>query len=271
MSDADYADGISEPSGEDRLSAREISNIVFDQDESILNDRGLSDIVWQWGQFIDHDITLTGEASEEDAESFNIAVALGDESFDPFFTGTQEIDFTRSGVAEGTGVDSAAQQTNEITAFIDGSMIYGSDVETADSLREFEGGWLLTSENDLLPIDENSGFFSAGDVRANEQHGLTAMHTLWVREHNRLADEISSADPSLTDEQIYQEARATVIAEVQAITYNEYLPALLGTSAIDPYDGYDATVDPSISNLFATAAFRYGHSALSSELQRLDR
>ena len=267
--DADYADGVSDPSGENRASAREISNIIFDQDESILNDRGLSDIVWQWGQFIDHDITLTEEAAEDQHVAFNIEVPLGDDAFDPFATGVQEIELTRSAVAEGTGVNTIAQQVNGITAFIDGSMVYGSDAETAESLRAFEGGRLATSENDLLPIGE-SGFFEAGDVRANEQHGLTAMHTLWVREHNRLADEIAAEDPSLTDEEIYQQARATVIGEIQAITYNEYLPALLGRGAIDEYAGYDETVDPSISNLFATAAFRYGHSALSSELQRLD-
>lgn len=267
--DSDYADGISEPSGEDRLSAREISNILADQEETIPNANGLSDLVWQWGQFIDHDITLTEEDHSDDPEAFNIAVPTGDEFFDPFGTGVQEIGLTRSGVAEGTGVDSAREQVNGITAFIDGSMVYGSDAETAESLRELAGGRLATSENDLLPIDE-TGFFAAGDVRANEQNGLTAMHTLWVREHNRIADEIAANDPDLTDEEIYQQAREIVIAEIQAITYNEYLPTLLGRNAISDYEGYDESVDPSISNLFATAAFRYGHTSLSSELQRLD-
>ena len=222
--------------------------------------------MWQWGQFIDHDIDLTAEG---DGESFNIAVPAGDPFFDPTGSGTAEIELTRSGVAEGTGIDSPAQQVNEITSFIDGSMVYGSDAETAASLRSFEGGRLLTSENDLLPLDER-GFFLAGDVRANEQHGLTAMHTLWVREHNRIADEIAAGDSSLTDEQIYQEARAIVIAEIQAITFHEYLPTLLGRDAIERYEGYDSSVDPSISNLFATAAFRYGHTSLSGELKRLD-
>ncbi len=168
-----------------------------------------------------------------------------------------------------TGVDTVRQQINGITAFIDGSMIYGSDDDTAASLRSFAGGRLLTSEGDLLPLDE-SGFFQAGDIRANEQNGLTAMHTLWVREHNRVADQIAANDPELGDEEIYQRARAYVIGEIQAITYNEYLPVLLGRDAISPYEGYDASIDPSISNLFATAAFRYGHTSLSSELKRLD-
>lgn len=267
--DSNYEDAISEPGGADRPSAREVSNAVAAQEESLLSARGLSDIVWQWGQFLDHDITLTEEAGETDAEAFNIAVPAGDPFFDPFRTSTQEIHFTRSAVADGTGVDSPAEQINAATSFIDGSMVYGSSEEVAASLRSFEGGRLLTSENNLLPIAE-SGFFYAGDVRANEQHGLTAMHTLYVREHNRIADELTAQNPTLTDEETYQHARATVIAEIQAITFNEYLPALLGRGAVPDYGGYDPLIDPAISNVFATAAFRYGHTSLSSELLRLD-
>ncbi len=66
--------------------------------------------------------------------------------------------------------------------------------------------------------------FLAGDVRANENIELTAMQTLFVREHNYQATKIAAANPSLTDEQIYQKARSIVIAEIQAITYNEWLP-----------------------------------------------
>ena len=261
----DYADGVSALAGEDRLSAREISNLVFDQQESIESTRGLTNLVWQWGQFIDHDITATAEG---DVEAL-IAVATGDEHFDPFATGVATIGFTRSGVADGTGVDTPAQQVNEITAFLDGSMVYGSDTETADSLRSFVGGRLATSDGDLLPRDDR-GFFLAGDHRVNEQHGLIAMHTLWVREHNRIADEIAAADPTLDDEAVFQRARRRVIAQIQAITFNEYLPQLIGRDAIERYEGYDPTIDPSISNLFATAAFRYGHTSLPGELARLN-
>ena len=264
--ESDYADGISQPSGEDRLSAREISNLVFDQPTSLPSEQGFSNLLWQWGQFIDHDITAT--TSGED-DPFDISVPAGDEHFDPLGTGEQNISLTRTPAADGTGVESVRQQVNTITAFIDGSMIYGSDAETAESLRALEGGRLAVSEGNLLPIGE-SGFFEAGDERANEQLGLISMQTLWVREHNRIADEISASDPSLSDEDVFQRARRQVIAEVQAITFNEYLPQLLGRDAIDRYDGYDASVDPSISNLFATAAFRYGHTALPTELARLN-
>lgn len=274
---SDYADGISEAAGEDRPSAREVSNNVVAQSTSVINDRFLTDFVWQWGQFLDHDIDLTSEADPH--ESLPIEVPTGDIYFDPTGTGTATISLSRSDYdpTTGTSIDNPREQINSITAFIDGSMIYGSDDSLAAALRTFEGGRLKTSEGNLLPYEgdvyedsEGSIFFVAGDVRANEQVGLTAMHTLFVREHNRLADEIAAANPDLTDEEIYQQARAIVIAEIQAITYNEFLPALLGPDAIAPYQGYDPTVDPSIANEFATAAYRFGHSMLSGEVLRLN-
>lgn len=89
---------------------------------------------------------------------------------------------------------------------------------------------MAISDDGLLPMDE-SGMVIAGDVRASENVGLTAIQTLFVREHNRLADEISVADPEASDEEVYQRARLVVIGLVQSITYNEFLPALLGEHA----------------------------------------
>ncbi len=275
----EYADGISAPAGEDRASPREISNTVVAQEEATVNDRNLTDLVWLWGQFIDHDIDLTENA--DPAEPLDIEVPQGDVYFDPQATGEQVIHLNRSLYDESTGdsIGNPRQQLNEITAYLDGSVIYGSDEERAAALRTFEGGLLKTSEGDLLPFNEeglpNAGgpganLFLAGDVRANENAALTAMHTLFVREHNRIATELAAADPSLTDEELYQYARAIVTAELQAITYNEFLPALLGEGAISEYAGYDPTVNPGISNLFSTAAYRFGHSMLSSELLRVD-
>jgi len=180
LADAAYADGLSAPAGANRPSARAISNVVADDvDGSILNARGNTDILWLWGQFIDHDIDITEGATP--AEPFNIPVPQGDPFFDPFGTGTQVIPLNRS-IFE---VDHAGvrQQINEITAFLDGSVVYGSDDIRALALRELSGGRLKTSAGDLLPFNTaglpNAGgpsasLFVAGDVRANENAALSA-------------------------------------------------------------------------------------------------
>ncbi len=270
LAEADYGDGLSTPAGEDRPSAREISNVIAAVNSYETSDRYLTDILWVWGQFIDHDITLTEAAHDENGnplESFPIEVPTGDPFFDPDGSGDDVIGLNRS--AFEVDEDGVRQQINQITAFLDGSMIYGSDEELAAQLRTFDGGLLKTSDGDLLPYGDN-GFFQAGDIRANENVALTSMHTIWVREHNRIAGELAAENPDLTDEELYQQARQIVIGELQAITFNEFLPALFGTGIVSQYTGYDSTVDPSIANEFSNAAYRFGHTMLSSELLRLD-
>lgn len=273
----DYGDEISEPAGADRPSPRAISNAVSAQLGLMPNERGLSDFVWQWGQFVDHDIDLTETGQDE---TIDIAVPAGDPEFDPDSSGESVITTDRSAFDETTGssAETPRQQTNSITAFIDGSQIYGSDADRAAGLREFTGGRLRMSEGGYLPKND-SGYpnanpiqtgddelYLAGDVRANEQAGLTALHTLFVREHNRIADDLVAANPGITDEDAFQSARRQVIALLQSITYREFLPALLGEDALSEYTGYDATVNPQIANVFSTAAFRFGHSMVSGSL-----
>ncbi|MGI8436524.1 MAG: peroxidase family protein, partial [Chthoniobacterales bacterium] len=264
-----------DPAGLLRRSAREISNLVVAQDHMVPSPSRASDYLWQWGQFIDHDMDLTTAASPD--EIMNIHVPLGDPFFDPKGTGTQWIGMDRSFY---TIVNGVRQQMNVDTAFLDASQVYGSDQARAMELRTLDGtGRLKTSAGDLLPYNVHGfpnapstdpSFFLAGDVRANEQVGLTAMHTLFMREHNYWAGVIHGNEPALDDEGIYQRARAIVGAEIQAITYRDFIPALLGPNALPPYTGYHPEVDPSIANIFSTAAFRVGHTMLSPTLLRLD-
>lgn len=272
---SDYADSTGSPSGSNRASAREISNLVAASPGSILSPRRASDFVWQWGQFLDHDLVETPGVWP--GEAFDIAVPLGDAWFDPFETGTQTIPMNRSGYEMVKGV---RQQVNFITALIDASNVYGSDAERQDALRTLDGtGRLLTSADDMLPFNvhglpnaggTSSTLFLAGDVRANEQIALTAMHTVFVREHNAWAGIVGDALPGLSGDDIYELARCVVAAEMQAITYREFLPVLLGRDALADYRGYRPSVDPGISNAFATAAYRVGHTMLSPQLLRLD-
>ncbi len=284
LTTVEYADGISEPSGgfdgSGRPNPRIISNLVVDQETSITNDRSLTGFVFQWGQFLDHDLDLTEEAHP--VEVFNVEVSADDtdlipDSLIPVFR-------SRFDDATGTNRGNPRQQINQITSYIDGSNVYGSDDSRAVALRTGSGGKLKTSglNDEFLPYNtvgqpnaappplSVEDYFLAGDIRANEQPGLTSLHTLFVREHNRLADEIAAADTSLDDEEIYQRARQLVGAQIQAITYYEFLPALLGPAGLGAYEGYDSTVDASVANIFSAALYRVGHTMLPSELLRLD-
>ena len=166
------------------------------------------------------------------------------------------------------------QQVNSSTAYIDASQIYGSDKSTADSLRTFVGGKLKMTDTigGLLHMEYSAigPMFISSDERVNEQVGLTTMHTLFNREHNRIAEQIAASHPQYDDETLNQETRKIVGAIMQAITYNEFLPTLLGSSAPGNYQGYDDTVNAGIANEFSTAAYRFGHSTLPRFLQRLD-
>ena len=117
-----------------------------------------------------------------------------------------------------------------------------------------------------------SDCFLAGDVRVNEQPGLLIMHTIWMREHNRIAAALQAENTLWDSERIFQTARAIVGAEIQKITFKDYLPIILGDamSLLDPYTGYKDTVNPSIPNSFAAAAFRFGHSQIRPDFLRLD-
>lgn len=280
---AQYTGGVSSPSGVDRPSARAISNaIVAHPAGDLKSGQNLSNFVYAWGQFIDHDLDLTTTATP--GQAFNIAVPTGDPSFDPNSTGTQVIPLNRSSSdsATGTGINNPRQQINSITGFLDASMVYGSDATRAAALRTFSGGKLKTSDGNLLPLNTsglpnandthqtpNNQLFLAGDVRANENIELTAVQTLFMREHNRVADLIAKANPGLSDELIYQQAKEYVNAEIQAITYNEFLPALLGPGAPNSNGHYNPNVNPSIANEFSTAAFRFGHSMLGNDVEFL--
>jgi hypothetical protein len=250
----------------DRPDARVVSNIVVEQEGAEPNAAGASDFLWVWGQFMDHDLDLTRQGNTEPA---NIPVPTGDPDFDPSGTGGVSLPFFRATPVAGTGTDETTPREfpNAITSFIDASMVYGSDAARAASLR-VEGGKIVLDDQDNMATDAN-GRILAGDVRAGENQALLSLQTLFAREHNRLVDELAARDPSLTDDELYQAARTRVEAQIQAITYNEYLPLLVGENALGDYRGFDSSVDPGISIEFATAIFRLGHSQVSPEIQRL--
>lgn len=253
-------------------------------------------ITMTWGQFIDHDIALTEMELNEcgtneevcpNIPSKCISIPIQDLKlrlrFNPEF---KCIPLRRS------NRDKNGDQINVITHYVDGSMVYGSDSMAAAGLRAFKGGLLDTQaysvdyghdeilpdnpETFCLPNGTNEECWLAGDIRVNENHALTTMHLLWVREHNRLARNLQLMNPRWDDERLFQEARKIVVAEIQHIHYNEWLPALFDRSLLKDlgldlapegtfFEEYDPNADASMRNAFATAAYRMGHSLVRNE------
>ncbi len=281
-----FADLIAAPGGLNRPNPRDISNSLFSQEDVISDVKNLSDFVWVFGQFIDHDITYV---LDDVTEPLAIAIPDNDKIFVP---GGPPIFMFRSLASQGTGtsINNPRAYFNDVTAFIDGSVIYGSDRNRASWLRSFEDGKLKTSEGNLLPwntitgefndpIDSNAPYmdnatgittklYLAGDARANENPLLISFHTIFVREHNRLCDQFRSNNPDWTDEELFQTARRWNGAFLQKITYDEWLTAMGITLPV--YRGYQTDVNPQIMNVFSAAAFRVGHTLINSNLLRLD-
>jgi peroxidase len=294
-----YADGKSAPSTPNALSPREISNDLNNQSDPIFsfadnlgsaNNRNLTDFSYVWGQFIDHDMDLTLDNS---GQSFDIPA-------DPTRTDDQMgiEGFTRSNFDPNTGTSTGnpRQQINSVTSYLDLSQVYGSTQVVADALRTFSGGKLKTSPGNLLPLNNTTYFtttqlaalnmandahqvpdsqlFAAGDRRANENIELTALQTLFMRNHNRIATFLATQNPanygftSWNDERLYQEARKINIAEEEIITYTEYLPSVLGNNALPAFTAYNANVNAGIATEFSTVGFRFGHSQLDGEVER---
>ena len=243
----------------DGVNPREISNIVVAGNGDLSNPEGLSGMMYAWGQFIDHDLDLS---KSDGVSHIDITIPEGDPTFTPGTT----IPLTRAVIDPATGTPgNPATAVNSITGWLDASMVYGSNPETAASLRTADGH-MKTSEGNNLPIVD--GMFVAGDVRAAENPDLTALQTLFVREHNYQVDQLHAAHPTWSGDQLYENAKAIVAAEIANVTYSEFLPHLLGPDAITPYDGYDPNVDPRITEEFAGAAYRFGHSIVSADIEQ---
>ena len=297
-----YEDGISAPVGrsQQRLgdffsppwpSPRYVSFRII-RDMKKKNADGITHMFMQWGQFLDHDLDIAPVFDEDQCacrltrKCIPIEVNPADAVFG---NGTENngdcLPFSRS-VPSCSRRALPRNQINDLTSYIDASNVYGSTQEIADQLRLFKGGLLKQGDRQRtlkgnLPFQEEASEFSAvpfffgGDVRVNEQLGLTMMHTIWMREHNRIARALMKLNPCWDDERLYQETRKIVAAIQQVIDFNEFLPLLFGDTHfrryIPHYHGYNPYVDATLPNVFAASAYRFGHSLVRRQLDRLDR
>ncbi|XP_065352349.1 uncharacterized protein LOC135947188 [Cloeon dipterum] len=304
-----YGDGISSPrvsTGSKPLpSAREVSIIVHRP--TYKNDPHFTVVLAVWGQFVDHDFTATALSRRADGqaitccntvwqhpECFPVPLSAGDPFYHQY--NITCMDFVRSAPAPSCSLG-PREQFNQVTPYIDGSVVYGADKNLESELRTFTDGLLVSSRSadgrELLPVDRTPKdgcnqaeeaakgryCFKSGDARANENLHLTTLHLIFSREHNRLATELKKRNPTWSDEKLYQEARKIVGAEMQHVHYNEFLPVVLGkdlandlnitSEANGYYHGYDPTVNPQIANEFASCAFRFGHTLMQGLIRMI--
>ncbi|XP_030375898.1 chorion peroxidase [Scaptodrosophila lebanonensis] len=308
-----YEDGIWMPrmhstDGSHLVSAREVSRALLSDIDRPHSKYNL--LLMQFGQLLAHDISQTASVRLENGELVQcctpgglshlpphqthfacmpISVSPDDEFYGSF--GVRCLNFVRLGLVPSPDCQlSYGKQRSKVTHFVDASPVYGSNEQMAQSLRTFHGGRLSMFDDfgrQLLPLtrdrkacdsdEPGKTCFKSGDGRTNQIVSLITLHILLAREHNRVADALAILNPSASDEWLFQEARRIVIAEMQHITYNEYLPAIIGPMAMKRFrlvpqhhgyaQGYNIDINPAITNEFSGAAFRMGHSTVDGKFR----
>ncbi|KAF5280247.1 hypothetical protein FQA39_LY18070 [Lamprigera yunnana] len=306
-----YEDGISRPrtlgvTGVPLPSPRVVSTVIH-PDISNLHTR-YTLMVMQFAQFLDHDLTMTpihkgfhesipncracDSPRTVHPECNPFPVPSGDHYYPEInITSGQQMCFPFMRSLPGQQTLGPREQVNQNTAYLDASQVYGENDCVARELKGFGGRLNSTIHpvkgKELLPQSDHhpeckapSGYcFIGGDGRASEQPGLTVIHTIFLREHNRIVEGLRALNPHWDAEKLYEHARRIVIGENQHVTYNEFLPRILSWNAVNLYGlkllpqgyykEYNSNCNPSILNEFAAAAFRIGHSLLRPHIPRL--
>jgi peroxidase len=256
-----------------------------------------------YSQFIDHDMSLTTliaghdgkpkacTCDSDDPDCINIPTPNGvpDDRDQKCMVSPRSLGvFSRMDCKLGP-----REQVNSLTHWIDLSQVYGISKEDNDKLRAFKDGLMKVSfinglKYEHLPFDPKNercknkdglACFTGGEVRLNQNLALLAIHTLYLREHNRLARRLKSVNPHLSEDELYELTRRVNTALYQNIVYNDWLPIIIGKKMTKLYDvsssseyfyGYNPDMTPHIYNEFATAAFRFGHTLMYSFLGKYD-
>uniref|UniRef100_A0A182F4S5 Uncharacterized protein n=1 Tax=Anopheles albimanus TaxID=7167 RepID=A0A182F4S5_ANOAL len=112
------------------------------------------------------------------------------------------------------------EQMNAASGFLDGSGLYGTTEKEIHALRTFLGGKVDTG----------------ACLRCQEPGAIGALHTVLLKEHNRVADQLAHLNPEWSDTTLFYETRRIVMAQIQHITYNEFLPIVLGSQITENAD-----------------------------------
>ncbi len=161
-----------------------------------------------------------------------------------------------------------------------GQELTSADISNFDGsghalLLDFIPSYIGNNPINGYDLDKMGNYYITGDGRTNENVMLTSMHTIWARNHNFWVDQIKDRTGNKwTEEEYFQAARIVNTAEYQRVVFTEFADAMAG--GIEPgenehgFDGYDPTVDASISAEFAHVAYRFGHSMLNETVSYKD-
>ncbi|XP_055905188.1 peroxidase-like [Eupeodes corollae] len=309
---AKYSDGISQPTrsgtGEPLPNARLISLSLFG--EQYVEERDLTLMNMEWGQVISGDIsriargtsssnyvpccTSDGHYVEQNREiCFNLDIPP--EDLVNIKASRECMEFVRTLTDRDSNCNykgGPVEQLNAVTSYLDMSILYGNTDDVNRGIRAFKGGllivdqrngqsWLPKNPNstEVCNVDsENDVCYKTGDIRVNSAPGISVLETIFLREHNRLADELAKLNPHWCDEELFQEARKILIAQLQHITYYELLPIFLGRENMlknkliydvppeSHVNDYNPGVDATTLNEFTTGAFRHFHTVVAGRL-----
>ncbi|KAG1674336.1 Chorion peroxidase [Nymphon striatum] len=296
-----YDDGISNPRRKSVVPGKFLKPTRFISDKVLQDipnlDTAVTTLNIYFGQTITHDnvetkvTRLDGErlsccgtpsGKQRHQACFPINIRNADSFYGTFGVGCMDVARSMATVSLDCKFD-VRQQENGRTPFIDASFLYGSSEGEAIVIREKVDGKMKTSAGNVLPLAltpecvvSGKCVFIGGDGRGNQNPPLVLINIVFMREHNRIAGMIKTAKPSWGDEKIYQETRKIVTAMFQSITWRRYVPEVIGSAAMSYYgleisntpskSTYDPNLRPEILNSFTTAAFRFGHGTVTTDI-----
>jgi hypothetical protein len=216
------------PDGQNLMvpNPREVSRVLMTRDE-FRPATTLNILAAAWIQFQNHDWFVH---RNHPSQKFEIPLEEGDpwpQEHRPMEIAQTEPDPTRP-QGDTSGPPTYLSQS---THWWDGSQIYGNNAETAYKLRSHIDGKLTIGEDGLLPLDPELGVDQTG-ANDNWWVGLSLLHTLFVREHNFLCDELKRRYPDWTDAQLYDHAHLINAALMAKIHTVEWTPGILGHPAL---------------------------------------
>lgn len=216
----------------DLPSVREVSRVLFTNDGPRAEAPFLNNLAIAWIQFQNHDWV---SHRQSDAGEGTISVKLAAD--DPLRTkyGQETMEFRRTQPNSISPNEYTYQ--NEVSGWWDGGQIYGNDQATQDMLRmgpdgEFlADGKLAINADGTLPVDSKTGVEQTGFSR-NWWAGLSIFHTLFVKHHNHICDELKKAHPDWSTDQLFHTARLVNSAIMAKIHTIEWTPAVLPTKEL---------------------------------------